>query len=240
MTSGWLGTFVDAVIFDHDGTLVDSETITLTLIATMAVELGAEVYPDDAERFVGADIHLALDEIEKRIGQPLNKDAFLEEFRSRQELEIRSSLSEISGATELLEALTHQEIPFAVASNAPVAKMEVCLEATDLLRLVPHDRLISAYEVDAWKPDPAVFLRAAEVLGESPDRCAVVEDSLPGIEGALAAGMRVIALDPKGKFAERIDVTSVPSLGAAQTLLQQDHDDRFFFTGAKRNHASHS
>lgn len=119
------------MIFDHDETLVDSETITLTLIATMAVELGAEVYPDDAERFVGADIHLALDEIEKRIGQPLNKDAFLEEFRLRQEREIRASLSEISGATKLLEALIHQEIPFAVASNAPVAKMEVCLEATD-------------------------------------------------------------------------------------------------------------
>lgn len=219
MTTTWLGTFVDAVIFDHDGTLVDSETITLTLIATMAVELGAEVYPDDAERFVGADIHLALDEIERRIDKPLDKDAFLAEFRLRQEAEIRASLSEIAGAAGLLEALTRHQIPFAVASNAPVAKMEVCLEATNLLRLIAHDRLISAYEVDAWKPDPAVFLRAAEVLGVSPDRCAVVEDSLPGIEGALAAGMRVIALDPKGKFADRLDVTAVPTLADVQNTL---------------------
>ena len=64
----WIGERADAVIFDHDGTLVDSETITLSLLATMAVEAGAELYPDDATRFMGSDISVVIDEIEVRSG----------------------------------------------------------------------------------------------------------------------------------------------------------------------------
>jgi beta-phosphoglucomutase-like phosphatase (HAD superfamily) len=110
---------IDAVIFDNDGTLVDSETITLTLLAEMAVEAGAEVFEDDIDRFKGADIKVVFAEIERRRRAPLPDD-FLDTFRSRQKTRILAGLETIPGADDVLSAL---KIPTAVASNAPVAKM---------------------------------------------------------------------------------------------------------------------
>lgn len=199
---------IDAVIFDHDGTLVDSETITLSLLAEMAVEHGAEVFEDDADRFVGADLRVVLAEIEHRSGTPLPHD-FLHVFRVRQEERIRSGLQEVPGADDVLTALT---LPTAVASNAPVAKMQLCLGATGLDRHFAAHEMLSAYDVGEWKPAPGVFLAAAEVLDTSPQRCAVVEDSEPGIHAGLAAGMTVFAYDPDDKFESIAGITRLGSL----------------------------
>ncbi len=199
---------IDAVIFDHDGTLVDSETITLTLLAEMAVEHGADVVEDDIDRFAGADLKLVFAEIEHRRGSPLPAE-FLDVFRSRQEERIRNGLVEVPGADHVLSALT---VPAAVASNAPVAKMQLCLGATGLDRhFAPHE-MVSAYDVGEWKPAPGVFLAAAEVLQTPPQRCAVVEDSEPGIRAGLAAGMTVFAYDPSEKFGSIEGITHLRSL----------------------------
>ncbi len=206
---------IDAVIFDHDGTLVDSEGITLMVVAGIATEAGAEIYPDDPDRFVGADLHVVFEEIERRSGKPLPDD-IMEQFRARQTEMIRDGLQEVDGATALLASLT---IPRAAASNAPVAKMELCLGATDLLRFFPDGHFLSAYDVNAWKPDPAVFLAAAEVLGVDPTRCAVVEDSRPGVEGAIAAGMQVFALDPGNRFTDLSGFTRISKLAELSEYL---------------------
>ena len=206
---------VEAVIFDHDGTLVDSETITLDLLATMAVEAGAEVYPEDVERFVGADLRLVLAEIERRRGSRLPRD-FLDTFRARQEQAIRDDLTEIDGASDLLAAI---DLPIAVASNAPVVKLELCLGVTGLDRYFQSKHLVSAYDVGAWKPDPAVFVEAARILGHAPENCAVVEDSAPGLAGAVAAGMQVFALDANGTLPKFDGVTTVGSLHELHEFL---------------------
>jgi HAD superfamily hydrolase (TIGR01509 family) len=199
---------IDAVIFDHDGTLVDSETITLTLLAEMAVEAGAEVYEDDIDRFKGADIKVVFAEIERRRQAPLPAD-FLDTLRSRQKSRILAGLEAIPGADEVLTALN---VPTAVASNAPVAKMQLCLGATGLARHFTTEELVSAYDVGQWKPAPHVFLAAASVLATAPERCAVVEDSAPGIAGAIAAGMTVFALDPQGEFGAIDGATTISGL----------------------------
>ena len=203
------------MIFDHDGTLVDSEIITLSVVADIATNHGAEVYPEDPERFVGADLHVVFDEIERRSGKRLPNN-IMEVFRERQTAMIRDGLQEIEGASELLSGL---RLPCAVASNAPVAKMELCLGATDLLRFIDDGHLISAYDVEAWKPDPAVFLRAAEVLGVDPAECIVVEDSRPGVLGGVAAGMTVFALDPHGRFDDIDGITAIERLSELKPLL---------------------
>lgn len=208
---------IHAVIFDHDGTLVDSEKITLNVVAGIATDAGAEIYPDDTERFVGADLHIVFEEIEKRSGKPLPDDIF-EQFRVTQTAMICEGLEEVAGATQLLETLS---LPAAVASNAPVTKMELCLAATNLLRFFPDGHLVSAYDVNAWKPEPAVFLAAADVLGVEPSRCAVVEDSVPGVLGAVAAGMTVFALGDADRFEEFDGVTPIDSLGELPGLLDQ-------------------
>lgn len=215
--SGWIPARVDAVIFDHDGTLVDSENITLSVVAAMAVERGADVYPEDAERFVGADLHAVIEEIGHRTGKAIDTDAFMTEFRIRQTTAIEEGLDEIPGATALLERLSSSGVPVAVASNAPVAKMRLCLEATNLLRFFEEHQLVSAYDVGLWKPDPAVFVRAAEILDVAPNRCAVLEDSAPGVEAARRSGSHVLALG--SRFSPSNDLTVAPTISDAEQIL---------------------
>ncbi len=213
----WIGDSVDAVIFDHDGTLVDSETTTLSLLATMAVEAGADVFAGDAERLKGSDINVVIDVIDERSGTTVDREAFFTEFRTRQYDEIRKGLVEIAGASKLLEALVDRSVPFAVATNAPMAKMELCLGVTGLDRFFSSDVMFSAYDVGVWKPDPTIFLAAAERLKTPIERCAIVEDSRPGIAAAIASGAHAIALVPDGEPHE--GATSVQSLAEAHELL---------------------
>lgn len=214
----WIGERVDAVIFDNDGTLVDSESITLGLLATMAIEAGAEVYPDDARRFMGSDINVVIDEIERRIGKDVDRDAFFAEFRDRQYDEIRAGLAEVAGATELLIALRDRNVPFAVATNAPMAKMELCMSSAGLAHFFGQETMVSAYDVGAWKPDPTVFVEAAKRLDTPIGRCAIIEDSRPGIAAAIASGAHAIALDAHGTLTES-GATHVATLDEARRLL---------------------
>lgn len=217
MTS-WIGQRVDAVIFDNDGTLVDSEPLTLNLLTTMAVEAGAEVRSDDPQRFMGGDINLAIDALEQRSGITVDRDAFFTEFRARQNDEIRKGLVEIEGASSLLDALSAHDVPFAVATNAPMTKMSLSLATSGLDRFFTSDRMVSAYDVGIWKPDPAVFLVAAERLAIPIERCAIVEDSPPGIAAAIASGGHPIALGNHHGVSEE-SVTRVQSLDEIQRLL---------------------
>ena len=202
---------IEAVIFDNDGTLVDSENITLSVLMEIAIEHGADVRDDDPHRFLGAHLQVVFDEIGKRAGKPL-PDGMIDVFRAKQTRMINEGLSEMPGATELLEYLADRNMPMAVASNAPRTKMERCLNATNLARFFPEAHLISAYDVNVWKPAPDIFLTAANVLGVAPDRCAVVEDSGTGLDAANAAGMIVFALDQSGRFADRPSTTTLSSL----------------------------
>jgi HAD superfamily hydrolase (TIGR01509 family) len=180
----------DAVIFDCDGTLVDSETLSAEVFAELLAELGHEADPAWILRhFRGQQFAKSLQHLADRYGA-LPED-FGQRFRDRADEVYRERLCEIEGAAVLLDAMHH---PACVASNAPRAKIEMCLEAAGLARFFPHPRVFSAYEVGAWKPEPGLFLHAAEAMGARPPRCLVVEDSEPGVMAGLAAGMRVVAI----------------------------------------------
>jgi HAD superfamily hydrolase (TIGR01509 family) len=94
------------------------------------------------------------------------------------------------GARELLQAL---RLPYCVATNGPREKAELTLGLTGLLPFF-EQRLFCAYEVGSFKPEPGLFLHAAQALGVRPSHCAVVEDSLPGVCAGVAAGMQVFSL----------------------------------------------
>ena len=117
--------------------------------------------------------------------------SFESDLRKRLSEVLTSRLHAVDGALELVRSL---KVPFCVASNAPHAKIELCLELTGLLPYF-KGRIFSSYEVGVFKPDPGLFVHAARSLGASPERCAVVEDSTPGIQAGLAAGMTVFALE---------------------------------------------
>jgi len=100
------------------------------------------------------------------------------------------TLRPMPGAYDLLSKL---RIPFGVASNGPREKVQLTLDLTGLLPFV-GDRIFSAYDHGCFKPEPGLFLQAARVLGQEPQHCAVVEDSIPGLIAGVAAGMQVFSL----------------------------------------------
>lgn len=180
-----------AIIFDCDGTLVDSESVANEVLAEVMLQLGMHITPEEAlRRFRGdkmADIVAAL---EHDLGRPL-PEAFVPELRHEMHEQFKARLRPMDGAAALLSGLGR---PCCVASNAPMEKLQVSLSVTGLAHYF-EERIYSAYEVGSWKPDPGLFLHAATQMGVTPSDCLVVEDSLTGVTAGLAAGMQVVALD---------------------------------------------
>lgn len=190
---------IEAVIFDCDGTLVDSETLSAEVIAECLAPHGITLTAEQAlVAFRGRHLTAVFRDAEAEIGRPLPAD-FEAFVRARAADAFRARLREIEGATALLEALA---LPVCVATNGPRHKTELTLAVTGLRRFF-GEHVYCAYEIGAWKPDPRLFLHAAAALDAAPARCLVVEDSAPGVEAAIAAGMPVVALLPDGDAAWR-------------------------------------
>jgi HAD superfamily hydrolase (TIGR01509 family) len=211
------GSPIDAVIFDCDGTLVDSEPILLQALADEAGALDPAASFTEGELLAlkGQRMSYSMDVVARKLGRALPAD-FEARARARMAPVFRERLQPIPGAIELLRAL---KVPYCVASNGPLHKMQITLAVTGLLPLL-EGRIFSAYEVGSFKPDPGLFLHAARALDVRPERCAVVEDSLPGIEAGLAAGMTVYALPaaaplPEAWAARVLRLDSLEALAAA-------------------------
>lgn len=209
---------VELVIFDCDGTLVDSEPLMLRVMIdeTAALGMPRERAPSFAE-MEGQSMAASLALFEARLGRPLPA-GFESHVRTCMARVFRQELREIPGAGTVLEALT---LPCCVASNGPRHKIELVLGLTGLLPRV-QDRIFSAVEVGSYKPEPGLFLHAARALQADPGRCVVVEDSLAGLRAGLAAGMRVFAYRPAHTIPAplRQEVTVLEQLVDLLPLLQ--------------------
>ncbi len=178
---------IRGIIFDCDGTLVDSERLAAQLLSQLLGEQDIEMTPADVLiRFRGVQFQSFVDGL-RDLYPTLSSEALTAGFRTRSLPLFEASLEPMPGAIEFVEAL---KIPACVASNGPRIKIETCLKAVGLYPAF-ENTIISAYEVQAWKPDPKIMLHAAERLGLAPDNCLVVEDSLSGVEAGLLAGCHV-------------------------------------------------
>ncbi len=181
---------IDAIIFDCDGTLVDSLPLATAVLVEYLASLGVTLSASEATVHFGSGrLAESVAGFERFLGAKL-PGAFVPELRRRRDRAVRERLRPIDGALELVRTL---QIPIAVASNGPLQQTALSLEVTGLLRYFSPN-VFSAYDVGSWKPDPGLFLHAAERLGVEPSRCAVVEDAAPGIDAGIAAGMVVFAL----------------------------------------------
>ncbi len=211
---------IRAVIFDCDGTLVDSETSGLDVLHGLACAEGLRITREQTDaRFRGARMADCVAWIAAQLPDRAHDfDAdFTRRVRAATEARFRQGLDPLPGARELLARLT---IPFCVATNGPREKVELTLQLTGLRPLF-GDRVFSAYEVGHFKPAPGLFLHAAAALGHAPEHCAVVEDSMPGIQAGLAAGMRVFALCERTALADDLAerVVFINDLAALQRHL---------------------
>lgn len=211
---------IQAVIFDADGTLVDSEEPGMDVLHALAVAHGVQVTRVEAhQRFRGARMADCIAWITAQLPAqaPGFEAALTAQVRQQSEIRFRQGLQPLPGALALLQNL---QVPFCVATNGPREKVELTLGLTGLRHLL-GERIFCAYEVGHFKPDPGLFLHAAQALGVAPAHCAVVEDSLPGLLAGLAAGMQVFSLHPRAGMAAEVAqrVTFIDGLEALGPLL---------------------
>ena len=178
------------IIFDCDGVLVDSESITARIFQQMASELGLEIDFETAiEQFAGYSMQENMDFLEKSIKGDLPV-YFEKEFRKRTYKVFLQDLKPVEGIHEFIEKV---RVPFCVASSGPSEKIRLNLTITNLIDRF-NGNIFSSYDIGSWKPDPEIFLFAAKEMGFTPDECIVIEDSISGIKAAKAGGFRVYAL----------------------------------------------
>ncbi|MGJ4941165.1 HAD family hydrolase [Bradyrhizobium sp. HKCCYLS1011] len=179
---------IDLVIFDCDGVLVDSEVISCQAHADVLSQCGYPITADQVfDRFLGRSARQARLEIEAELGRSLPDDfnALLQDqlFEA-----FEADLQAIDGIAPALDGI---DVPVCVASSGSHRRMGVSLGATKLYqRFAPH--IFSSSQVENGKPAPDLFLFAAAQMRAEPARCVVVEDSVAGVKGAVAAGMTVL------------------------------------------------
>ena len=178
----------DLVIFDCDGVLVDSEVISCRAHAETLSRHGYPITPDQVlDRFLGVSDREARLTVEAELGRTLPAD-FESEVKQATLQFYAGDLRAISFVAEAIDAIN---LPKCVASSGTPEKIRHGLTCAGLYDgLAPH--IFSASQVKRGKPAPDLFLFAAEQMRASPGRCLVVEDSVPGITGARAAGMTVL------------------------------------------------
>jgi HAD superfamily hydrolase (TIGR01509 family) len=191
------------VIFDCDGVLVDTEVISNTVLAGLLTEAGIPTtFEDCMTAYRGRAMRSVVAIAEQRLGAPLPFDVS-ERYYADVEAVFARELEPVPG---VIAALDRIALPSCVASSGPHHKMAVTLRRTGLWERF-EGRIFSASEVAAGKPAPDLFLHAATRMGFDPASTAVVEDSLPGIEAAVAAGMRALA------FARHTDAAQLAAAG---------------------------
>jgi HAD superfamily hydrolase (TIGR01509 family) len=186
----------DAVLFDCDGVLVDSEGITNGVLRDMLEELGWSLTPAECMRlFVGKAVKDEMALIAAHTGQPLTDD-WLARFRERRNAGLVARVEAIPGAVEAL-ARTHAAFAGRVAccSGADRFKVELQLRKCGLLPYL-EGRIFSGHEMPRSKPAPDVYLAAMRQLAVAPERCAVVEDTVTGVTAGVAAGATVFGYSP--------------------------------------------
>ncbi len=181
----------DAVIFDADGVLLDSEVIYHAIERAVLAEIGLDYSPVEyRRRFMGlhqTSYVAALDaDSRSRLGRSLPAD-FLTRLRAETRVACDARLTPVEGAHEAVSAV---RVPRAVASSSETEALERKLTRTGLAPLFGR-HIYSADLVAAGKPHPDIYLHAAAALEVAPRRCLAIEDSLNGVRSALAAGMTV-------------------------------------------------
>lgn len=188
----------EAVLFDCDGVLVDSEGLTNDVLRDMLEERGWTLSASECmEIFLGRMVRDQRALIERHTGQPLT-EAWLEQFRQRRDQALRAHLVAIPNAVTAVErvhALLGGRI--ACASGADRGKVELQLRKVGLMPYF-EGRIFSGHELPRSKPYPDVYLAAAAALGLPASACAVVEDTPIGATAGLAAGATVLGYCPGG------------------------------------------
>lgn len=199
------------VIFDCDGVLIDSEPLCDRVVATELAELGWPITPAEChDQFIGISFYDLQPLIEAKLGLRLGA-TWVDDLVARLTAVLRTEAKAVPGAAEALAAVAALHLPYRIASNSSHTEMNAKFTSAGLTELVAG-RVHSAVDIIAaggrGKPAPDVFLAAAMAAGVASEHCLVIEDSIPGVRGAIAAGMECLGFSPSG------DNAALRSIGA--------------------------
>jgi HAD superfamily hydrolase (TIGR01509 family) len=192
----------ELVIFDCDGVLVDSEPLVNRAFVDVLLRDGVRLHLEDClARFTGVSLASRVAAVGADHGwRP--SESFDRDFETRLAELLRRDLRPVPGVRDVVAGL---KVRRCVASNGTRAEMTARLAQVELLDLfMPH--LFSAMDRAHPKPSPEVYLHAASTMGVAPASCAVVEDSIPGTQAGIAAGMHVFGYVPSGRSKELFEL----------------------------------
>ena len=180
----------DLIVFDCDGVLVDSEIIAARVESELISDAGFPIEAGDlASRFAGLTFPQILKRIEAESSVPFQA-SLIERAEKRTDQKLQREVRAVEGARQ---AAARVSWPRCICSNSTADRVRMMLTRTGLIDLFePHIFVAEATHAKRSKPAPDVFLLAAREMNADPSRTIVVEDSVHGIAGARAAGMRVI------------------------------------------------
>lgn len=213
---------LEAVIFDMDGVIFDSERLYLE----SCIQAGKKYHLKDIESVCKDVIGLTFQKTKESFFQAYGEDFPCEEFwKSAQEI-ARDKINHgemimKSGVKELLIYLSENRIPTALASSTVTSKVRQHLEQAGIIQY--FDEIVCGDTVSQGKPSPEIYLKTAELLGKSPEKCFALEDSFNGIRSAYNAGMAVIMipdiLQPTEEIKSVVNAV-LPSLVEVKEYLQ--------------------
>jgi HAD superfamily hydrolase (TIGR01509 family) len=187
------GALPEAVVFDNDGLLLDTESVWTRAEQDLFDRRGAEFTPADKRQLVGTSAEIAGAILERRLGEPGRAAELIEELNALVVAELEHGVEAMLGAGELLEALKGRGTPIGLVSNSPLIFVQRSLEIVGFDQT--FDVVLSAHEVAAPKPAPDPYLEACKRLGvEAGPNVVALEDSPTGVAAARAAGLTVIGV----------------------------------------------
>jgi len=183
----------DAVIFDNDGLLLDTESVWTRAEQDLFERRGLDFTPANKRELVGTSAEIAGGILERRLGEPGRAAELIEELNELVVAELEHGVEAMVGARELLRTLKRRGTPIGLVSNSPLIFVRRSLE---IVGFADHfDVVLSAHEVAAPKPAPDPYLEACRRLGVAASPSVVaLEDSPTGVAAARAAGLTVIGV----------------------------------------------
>ena len=201
------------LLFDCDGTLVDSERLCNIGLVMKFREYDVELDADElVKRFRGWKLANILKELEQEFELKL-LEGFVDSYRAIVTDLFETDLKPIEHIKDVLKNLDQ---PQAVVSSGPVHKIKQALRVCGLTKYFGTN-IYSSYEVRIWKPDPGIYLYAAKELGFSPEDCVVIDDGPVGVEAGFKAGMKTLFYN---RFNESCEFESVVSFSTMKELPQ--------------------
>ncbi|MCP3670020.1 MAG: HAD-IA family hydrolase [Gammaproteobacteria bacterium] len=206
---------IKCIIFDCDGTLVDSEYLCNLGLEIKLRDYGVESSAIELMgRFRGGKLATILEVIEAEHQIKLEED-FVSSYRALVDELFEKDLKPCEGVNA---ALTEIGLLKCVASGGPLEKVNKALSVSGLAEHF-NGKIFSSYVVGSWKPDPGIFLHAAREMGFPPSECAVVEDSPVGVSAAKSAGMRPILYDSNNTYDQTVCPHTIKHMRELQNTI---------------------